>query len=126
MASVVIKKAGETSPSEQLVSRSASTSVVTDRLGRKIELRKLTPLDRMRMSKAAGADNSTNQPYMLYALVACSTVSIDGEPTISPQTAAHLEGVIALLGDEGYGAALDTVLSFYPSSPDEVIETAKK
>lgn len=115
------------SPSAQIVKKANERVTVTDDRGRSIVVRKLTPLDRMRMSKAAGSENATNQPYMLYALVACSVVSVDGDDMLTPTTERQLEAAISLLGDEGYDAALTAVLDMYGSSKsEEIVETAKK
>jgi len=126
MAKADIKYAGE-APSARLVREADIRSTVEDALGRKIIVRKLSPLDRMRMNKAAGPDNSLNNPYMLYALVAYSTVSVDGDELLIPQNEIHLEAHIGRLGKEGYDAALDEVLKFYRKAEEaEVVEAAKK
>ena len=126
MAKVTITHAGE-APSEQIVKKASERTTVEDARGRSIAIRKLSPLDRMRMSKAAGAENSTNQPYMLYALVACSVVSVDGNEQIVPTNERQLEAAISLLGEEGYEAALDAVIKMYGSEQsEEIVETAKK
>ena len=115
------------SPTDTIVKKAAERVTVKDSKGRSIAIKKLTPLDRMRMSKAAGADNATNQPYMLYALVACSVVSIDGEGSIVPTTERQLETAIEVLGEEGYEAALEAVIEMYGSAQsEEIVEAAKK
>ena len=126
MAKVTITHAGD-APSEQIVKKANERTIVTDARGRSIAVRKLSPLDRMRMSKAAGAENSTNQPYMLYALVACSVVAIDGDDQIIPTNQNQLEAAISLLGEEGYDAALEAVIGMYGNAQsEETIAAAKK
>jgi hypothetical protein len=125
MAKVTITHTGD-APSEQIVKKANERTIVTDARGRSIAVRKLTPLDRMRMSKAAGAENATNQPYMLYALVACSVVAIDGDDQIIPTNDRQLEAAISLLGEDGYDAALEAVIAMYGSQSEETIAAAKK
>ena len=125
MPKVTIHKAGET-PSEKIIKAATDRTVVTDERGRTIEVRKMTPLDRMRMSRAAGPENATNQPYMIYALVACSTASIDGDEMVTPQNQVQLEAAISRLGEEGYEAVLNAVVGFYSDSGEkDMVEEAK-
>ena len=125
MAQVTIKKAGET-PTDRVVNAANERTVVTDSKGRTIEVRKLTPLDRMRMSRAAGSENATNQPYMVYALVAFSTANIGGHEKMIPQSQGHLEAVISELGEEGYEAVLSAVIEMHgEQSEGDLVEEAK-
>jgi hypothetical protein len=83
----------------------ASKSVtVTDKRGRKIEVRKLKTLDRMRLVELVGAANAANEPYLGFAMLAYSVSSIDGNPMGRPGTKLALEAIVQELDDEGFDA----------------------
>jgi hypothetical protein len=71
-----------------------------DELGRRIVVKRLNALEKMRLTRLAGAD-SGNAGYASYLMLAASLVSIDGEPEAFPQTIRAVEAIVAQLGDEG-------------------------
>lgn len=77
---------------------------VIDARGRAIVVKKLTALDKMRLTRIAGADGSMNQAYMGYALMAASVVSIGGEPEPFPKSIQAIEALVAQLDDDGLEA----------------------
>lgn len=76
----------------------------TDSRGRRIAIRKMGPLDRMRLFKAIGPANSKIEEYVGYAQMAYSVAEIDGE-MIPPFTSElQCEAMVQRLGDEGFEA----------------------
>ena len=126
MTKVTVHNTAET-PAEGIVKAARKQMEVTDALGRKIVLRRLSPLDRMRLAKCVKPENSKNEGYMLYAMIAFSVTSIDDEDAVPPQNELHLEAMIQRLDDAGFEAVLAVLPEFYPdTNADEVIAAAKK
>jgi hypothetical protein len=80
------------------------TATVTDKLGRTITVRRLKPIDRMRMIELVGADNAANDRYLGYATLAYSVVSIGEEKYGRAKTKLAIESVIDDLDDSGLDA----------------------
>jgi hypothetical protein len=91
-------------PTDTIVKALAKTAEVTDSTGRKISVRRLSPLDRMRLFAIAGKDLSTNTPWMGMAALAVSCVGIDGEQVAKPASKMQIEALVERLGDEGIEA----------------------
>jgi hypothetical protein len=77
---------------------------VTDALGRMIGLRKIGPLEKMRLFKAVGPQNSRNEQYLGLAMLAYMCCELDGETINPPVTEVQVEALVARLGDEGLNA----------------------
>lgn len=67
--------------------------------GKQVVIRKMGPLDRMRMLSIIGAENSKNEVYLSMAMPAFCTASINGENIPRPQTVLALEALAERLGD---------------------------
>lgn len=108
-------------PSAQITASAAEAVVVTDALGRRLALRRITALDKLRLFKAAGPVLAQNEPWLGMALLACSVHAIDDVPVPMPANEHQIEALVARLGDSGIAAAAD---SFVPedamSKPDMV------
>jgi hypothetical protein len=117
MAEVKLIEAGDTadSPSQVIVKAAAKTSSHTDALGRVIRVRRLGPVDRMRLFRLLGSEDSGNSAYLSYALMAASVTAIDGEAFGAPASRKEIEALIQRLDDEGL-AAIGVALS--KISPD--------
>jgi hypothetical protein len=74
---------------------------VTDARGRKIEGKKLTALDRMRLAIVLGAANSENQQVLIYANLAYSVTAIDGEERFRPASMREVEHIVGVLDEDG-------------------------
>jgi len=77
---------------------------IQDSQGRKLELRRLTALDKLRLFKAAGPHLAHNQPWLGMAVLACSVAAIDDVPVPMPGTETSIEALVARLGDDGIAA----------------------
>jgi hypothetical protein len=98
-------------------------TTVQDPQGRRLELRKLTALDKLRLFKAAGPHLAHNQPWLGMAVLACSVAAIDGVPVPMPANESLIEALVARLGDDGI-AAIAAALAPDESSADSAA-TAK-
>ena len=95
--------AGET-PSQSIVRAANQPATVSDAKGRKIGLKKLNPLDRLKLFEVIGPDNSRNEAYVGYAALAFLVSSIDGEPVARPANKIQLEALVQRLDDDGMDA----------------------
>lgn len=95
----------DTEPSADKPARAskAKATVVTDALGRKIGVRKLSALDKFELSMLMGPQ-STNMGAMQHAVMACSATSIDGEEVSPPATMGQLRIILQRLDDDGLEA----------------------
>jgi hypothetical protein len=118
--------AASTTPTQQFVADANGIVRTKDERGRSIGVKKLSPLDRMRLFKALGGQLSANEVYMGYAALAASVTEIDGEPVAPPITERQLEAMVSRLGDEGLNAVGAAVKSYFGVvDEDEVAGTAK-
>jgi hypothetical protein len=77
---------------------------VIDAQGRRLELRKLSALEKLRLFKAAGSVLAQNQPWLGIAVLACSVTAIDDVPVPLPHAESLIEGLVQRLGDDGIAA----------------------
>lgn len=101
-----IKESANTveTPSSQIIKAAQRDIEVPDSFGRIIKVRAITALQRMRMFEAIGA-LSRNEMYLGHASLACSVVSIDGEPVRFPGSKREVEALVDRLDNEGLAAA---------------------
>jgi hypothetical protein len=89
------------SPGGRIVAEAAGTSVVSDALGRSLEIRRPGALYRLRLFKAVGPALAQNDRYVGYSMLAMCVVSIDGVPAPQPATEGQIEALVQRLGDAG-------------------------
>lgn len=77
---------------------------VTDAKGRKLTLRKITVLDQVRLLRAIGPAQSSNEPYVNIVTMAASVSDIGGVPLPFPRNEAQIDAAIERIGDEGFVA----------------------
>ena len=104
-------------PSHSIVAEAAGTFTVVDSLGRTIECRRPTALDRFRFFRAIGP-MASNQHYLGMAMLAVCATSIDGVPLPFPTTEAALDAAIHRLGNEGTDALAPALDRQAPAHPD--------
>ena len=100
-------------PSTRVIHAAQAAPCVTDATGRRLQLRRLTALDKLRLFKAAGPVLAQNQSWLGMAVLAASVSAIDDVPVPAPANEAQIEALVARLGDAGIaavGAALAEVL----------------
>jgi hypothetical protein len=112
------------SPSATIVSAATVAPTVTDRLGRRLTLRRMTSLDKLRLFKAAGPTLAHNQPWLGMAMLACSVSEIDNVPAPPPANEQQIEAMVARLGDLGIAAVAEALGGQPESTQREAIVTA--
>lgn len=100
-------KNGPASPTAEIVASAAERPSVKDKRGRTITLRRLGPVQRTRLLKVIGPDNSRNLPLVGYYTMAASVAAIDGDEQPLPIKEIHLEAMLERLGDEGLEAVAE-------------------
>jgi hypothetical protein len=110
MARAVRRSGGAAAEAINTVDKSPKRGVnvhyVTDDQGRRIGVKIINALESMRLSRAAGKD-SQNTTWMMYATVAASVVSIDGEEVPSPRSISEIEAIIQRLDNSGVMAVAE-------------------
>jgi len=91
-------------PSQRLIAAAQAAPDAVDAEGRVLALRRLNALDKLRLFKAAGPVLAHNQPWLGLAILAASVTAIDDVPVPPPSTEAHIEALVARLGDHGLNA----------------------
>jgi hypothetical protein len=80
------------------------SEVITDAKGRKFTTRKINVLDQVKLLRAIGAEQSSNQPYVEIVMMVASVADIDGTPCPIPTNERQIDAAIARIGDEGFAA----------------------
>ena len=76
-------------------------TVLTDAKGRKLAVKDLSALEQIRLLRAIGPEQSTNQPYVMSVQACASVTAIDGVPQPRPQNERQIDSMVERLGDEG-------------------------
>ena len=97
------------SPSATIISAATAAPTVTDGLGRRLTLRRMTSLDKLRLFKAAGSVLAQNQLWLGMAMLACSVAEIDNVPIPPPTNEQQIESMVARLGDLGIAAVAEAL-----------------
>lgn len=109
---------------EAVSAPAADGSMISDdETGRRIKVRRMGPLQRLRLFKAIGPELSQNDRYLGYAVLAASVVEIDGQPVPFPATELQIEALIDRLGDHGFAAVGRMLTASTPTA--SVAESAK-
>jgi hypothetical protein len=113
-------------PSAQFVAAASNSTVVTDADGRKIKVRRISAVDKWELAGIAGAEHSSNQQWMSYAIAAFAVEEIDGHPQPCISEIKHLRAMIKKLDDAGLVAAATAIQELAGNkSSDDVKEEAK-
>ena len=110
-------------PSARVIHAAQAAPCVTDAIGRRLQLRRLTALDKLRLFKAAGPVLAQNQSWLGMAVLAASVSAIDDVPVPAPGNEAQIEALVARLGDAGIAAVGAALAEVLPSAA-EVAATA--
>lgn len=93
-----------------------SVVTVTDKQGRSIEVKKLKPIERMRMLQMIGPDNALNGPYLGYATLAFPVTKIDSDALPRPSNLTGIEGIVTKLDQDGLDAVGEAFKELYPDA----------
>lgn len=97
---------------------------VVDTTGRVIGVKKLLPLDVLKLSRAVGGVGSQNPLEFHFATIAASVTSLDGVPVAFPHAPLAIDATIARLDEAGIEAVLTALATFVPVDED-VADAAK-
>jgi hypothetical protein len=111
-------------PSQAIVASANERDFIQDASGRRLEVRKLTPVDTLRLLKAAGPVLSENNAWLNMAALAMTVMSIADIPVPSPATETQIEAIIGQLGDDGISAVSLWSGTLRNSSDGELAATA--
>ncbi len=92
-------------PSQVVLRRAGEVISVTDRLGRRLKVRRIGALARYDLLRLLGPDAAGHADLIGLALVAQSVCEIDSEPVAPLRTERELRALIQRLDDEGLDAA---------------------
>lgn len=90
-------------PSQQVLARAGKTFETTDAKGRRLTLRKPSPLAEFRFVEMLGSAAS-NDRYFAMAIPILFVVKIDDEEIMAPARKSEFEAMVKLLGEEGIAA----------------------
>ncbi len=110
-------------PSARVIAAAQAAPCVTDAQGRRLQLRKMTALDKLRLFKAAGPVLAQNQSWLGMAVLAASVAAIDDVPVPAPASEQQVEALVGRLGDAGI-AAVGVALAESRPSASEVAAAA--
>lgn len=110
MTKIRIHDAPAETPSQSVIRAANEGVTVTDRTGRAIAIRRLGPVERLRMLKLIGGQN---EHYMGMASLAFLVFSIDGDAIARPVNDLQLEALIQRLGDEGIEAVANGAVAHF-------------
>lgn len=126
MANLKMKEEGKVETPSQAIVRSANEVVtVTDANGRSIGIKRLGPVERMRMFKVIGGEQAKNDAYLGIAALAFLVRSIDGDTINQPTSELQLEGLVQRLGDDGLNAVGQGVVDHFQETQEESTEALK-
>lgn len=91
---------------------------VVDSTGRIIKVIRRSALDRMRMFRAAGPENSDNRSWMIYATLASMVTEIGGIKYPMPSSVIQIEAMVQTLDDHGIEAVAAALNALAPPEKD--------
>ena len=97
------------------------TANVVDRRGRTIKIKKLSALDRMRLFKAVGAEDSENRLFMSYASAAAAVTEFEGLAVPPVANQIQLSALVARLDEDGLEAVVNGLVALNPEREDVAI-----
>jgi hypothetical protein len=103
---------------EKVTIVSPREATVVDSTGRTIRVKKLSALDRMRLFRVAGPEDSDNRSMMIYFNLAASAVHIAGMDYPFPMTKLQIEGRVQSLDDHGLEAVAVALKALTPTEED--------
>lgn len=113
-------------PSEQVIQKASAESMVSDKRGRVITLKKPGVLAQYRLIEILG-DSAKNETYMAMVLPLIYVSAIDDDPVYQPAKKSEVEALIQRLDEDGISAVMAGVAEhFGQSDPAKDAEALKK
>ena len=110
--------------SEQIKADANRIEYATDKTGRSIGVRRLTPVDMFDITLVLG-EHSSNQSALMQALNVCSVCEIDGDPVSRPGSVLQLKALMKRLDFHGMAAAQEALVRFAEETGEAGLEAAK-
>lgn len=98
-------------------------TIITDSLGRKLEVRRLNKLEIRQFTRRMGAACDVDR-WFGEAIIAAQVQAIDGTPVPKSLTPDDIDAVVAQLDDPGIGAVIEWARETFPT-PQKIAEAAK-
>ena len=111
--------------SARIIADAGATAEVTDGLGRKLVIGKMSIIDQARLAKAVGSEHSGNESFMQFARAACCVRSVDGVPYPMPKTPSEVEAAIVRMGDAAYLLVVLQVNKWMQAASDALEDAMK-
>lgn len=115
---------GET-PTDSLIREAQAEYVVNDAKGRRITLRKPSPLAQFKLVKMLG-DAAQNQAYVGMVFPLLFVTDIEGEPVHFPISEREIEATIMRLDDQGLAAVMNGVQEHFGAADQGAAAEAVK
>lgn len=96
-------------PSQRIVEDANRPLEVTDSMQRRIEFRRPSALDTLRLFKAAGPELAQNEAWLSMASLAFTVTSINDVPVPQPANEGQIEGLVVKLGHAGITAIAEAL-----------------
>lgn len=110
--------------SEQIKADAHRIERATDKTGRIVGVRRLTPVDMFDITLVLG-EHATNQAALMQALNTASVAEIDGEPIPRPGSMLQLKALMQRLDFHGMAAAQEGLARFTEEASEVGLEAAK-
>lgn len=91
-------------PTQEVIRQASKAVTVTDANGRVITVKRLSPLQRMKLLEILGPSLSQNEAYFGQAALAAAVREIDGDTVPFPASKRELEAMVVRLDDAGFEA----------------------
>jgi hypothetical protein len=112
------------SPSQAIVQDANRVEYVTDKLGRRLGVKRVSASLRRRVLKAMSAANGDKPQLLFMAMIACACVSIDDAPVPFPTTELQIDALIDRLEQEGLDAAGETIATKFSPPPEDDLKNS--
>ena len=98
MAKVTPRSKDDT-PTEAVVRQQQNSTTLRSAEGNEFVIRKLSPIQKMKLFAVLGPELTNNSHYLGYAVIAVCIMSINGEPLPFPSSRRDLEALIGRISE---------------------------
>jgi hypothetical protein len=109
-------------PSQAIINDANRIEYVTDRLGRRLGVKRVSASLRRKVLKALSAESGEKGQLFVMAATACCCVDIDGVPVPFPTTELQIDALVDRLEQEGLDAVATTLATKFspPQAEDDL------
>lgn len=109
-------------PTQQVVNDANRIAYGVDELGRTLGVIRLSGKLRRRVLQAMSIENGQKPDLFMQAMIACSCVSINGDPVVFPTNEILLNALMDRLDDEGSKAILEIQAEHFVQAKEQEIK----